>query len=93
MANEENLRLIQKFHVAAETGLGLELYLKKHAVSDEISHGAGLCTQKIDRYCKKRHPKWDLFPREQDIAFSYNIKRIERLLFGEVALNEAGEAQ
>ena len=40
MANEENLRLVQKFHVAAETGLGLELYLKKHAVSDEMSHEA-----------------------------------------------------
>lgn len=40
MASEENLRQIQKFHVAADTGLGLELYLKKHAVSDEISHEA-----------------------------------------------------
>ena len=40
LANEENLRLIQKFHVAAETGLGLEIYLKKYAVSDELSHEA-----------------------------------------------------
>ncbi len=40
MASEENLYLMQKFHVAAETGLGLELYLKKYAVSDEISHEA-----------------------------------------------------
>lgn len=40
MATEENLRLIQKFHVATETGIGLELYLKKYAVSDEISHEA-----------------------------------------------------
>lgn len=40
MADEENLRLVQKFHVAAETGLGLELYLKKYAVSDEMSHEA-----------------------------------------------------
>lgn len=40
MASKENLRLVQKFHVAAETGLGLELYLKKYAVSDEMSHEA-----------------------------------------------------
>lgn len=40
LANEENLRLIQKFHVAAETGLGLEMYLKKFAVSDELTHEA-----------------------------------------------------
>jgi len=40
LADEENLRLIQKFHVAAETGLGLEMYLKRHAVSDELSHEA-----------------------------------------------------
>lgn len=40
LASEENLQLIQKFHVAEGTGLGLELYLKKYAVSDEISHEA-----------------------------------------------------
>ena len=40
LANEENLQMIQKFHVAAETGLGLEMYLKRHALSDELSHEA-----------------------------------------------------
>ena len=40
LTNEENLRLIQKFHVAAETGLGLEMYLKKFAVSDEFRYGS-----------------------------------------------------
>jgi hypothetical protein len=40
LSNEENLQLIQKFHVAAETGLGLEIYLKKYAVSDELTHEA-----------------------------------------------------
>lgn len=40
LAKEENLRLIQKFHVAEETGLGLEMYLKRYAVSDELSHEA-----------------------------------------------------
>lgn len=40
LAKEENLRLIQKFHVAEETGLGLEMYLKRYAVSDEMAHEA-----------------------------------------------------
>lgn len=40
LADEQNLQLIQKFHVAAETGLGLEMYLKRQAVSDELSHEA-----------------------------------------------------
>ena len=40
LADEENLRLIQKFHVSAETGLGLEMYLKRQAVSDEMAHEA-----------------------------------------------------
>lgn len=40
LASEENLHNIQKFHVAEETGLGLEIYLKKYAVSDELSHEA-----------------------------------------------------
>ncbi len=38
LAKEENLRLLQKFHVAEETGLGLEMYLKRYAVPDEMSH-------------------------------------------------------
>lgn len=38
LAKEENLHLLQKFHVAEETGLGLEMYLKRYAVSDEMSH-------------------------------------------------------
>lgn len=40
LEKEENLHLIQKFHVAEETGLGLEMYLKRYAVSDELSHEA-----------------------------------------------------
>lgn len=40
LAREENLQAIQRFHVAEETGLGLERYLKGHAVSDELSHEA-----------------------------------------------------
>lgn len=40
LADEKNLYLIQKFHVAAETGLGLEMYLKRQAVADELSHEA-----------------------------------------------------
>lgn len=40
LENEENMQLIQKFRIATETGLGLEQYLKKQAVSDEISHEA-----------------------------------------------------
>lgn len=40
LASEENLHYIQKFHVAEETGLGLEIYLKKYAISDELSHEA-----------------------------------------------------
>lgn len=38
LAKEENLHLLQKFHVAEETGLGLEMYLKRYAISDEMSH-------------------------------------------------------
>lgn len=40
LAKEENLCLIQKFHVAEKTGLGLEMYLKRYAVSDEMAHEA-----------------------------------------------------
>ncbi len=40
LASEKNLQRIQSFHVAAETGLGLEMYLKRYAVSDELSHEA-----------------------------------------------------
>ncbi len=40
LAKEENLRLLRKFHVAEETGLGLEVYLKHYAISDELSHEA-----------------------------------------------------
>lgn len=50
LANEENLRLIQKFHVAEETGLGLEMYLKRYAVSDELSHEARTYLVK-DNFC------------------------------------------
>lgn len=45
-ADEENLRLIQKFHVSAETGPGLEMYLKRQAVSDEMAHEARTCLVK-----------------------------------------------
>ena len=40
LADEDNIHQIQKFHVATETGLGLEVYLKRYAVSDEMSHEA-----------------------------------------------------
>ncbi len=40
LAKGENIQLIQKFHVAEETGLGLEVYLKRYAASDELSHEA-----------------------------------------------------
>ncbi|MCM1181889.1 MAG: hypothetical protein NC337_00760 [Roseburia sp.] len=40
LAGEDNLQTIRKFHVAAETGLGLEMYLKRQAVSDELTHEA-----------------------------------------------------
>ena len=46
LADEENLRLIQKFHVSAETGPGLEMYLKRQAVSDEMAHEARNCLVK-----------------------------------------------
>ena len=32
--------MIQKFHAAEKTGLGLEMYLKRYAVSDEMAHEA-----------------------------------------------------
>lgn len=40
LAHHDNLQLIQTFRVIKETGLGLEYYLKKAAVSDEINHQA-----------------------------------------------------
>lgn len=40
LADENSLHQIQKFHVATETGLGLEVYLKRYALSDEMSHEA-----------------------------------------------------
>ncbi len=40
LEKEENIGLIKDFYVAEKTGLGLELYLKRHAVSDELSHEA-----------------------------------------------------
>lgn len=40
LANKANIEAVQKFHVAKETGLGLEMYLKQYAVSDELSHEA-----------------------------------------------------
>lgn len=46
LADEENLRLIQKFHVSAETGPGLEMYLKRQAVADEMAHEARTCLVK-----------------------------------------------
>lgn len=78
LANEENLRLIQKFHVAAETGLGLEIYLKKYAVSDELSHEARTylvkdnITNEIVGYFSLKtgmvasRKKWNLFHVEID---------------------------
>ena len=32
IADKENLKLIQRVHVAEETGLGLEMYLKRQSV-------------------------------------------------------------
>lgn len=40
LAEEDNIQQIQKFHVATETGLGLEVYLKRYAVPEEMSHEA-----------------------------------------------------
>ena len=40
LAEEDNIHQIQKFHVATETGLGLEVYLKRYAVPEEMSHEA-----------------------------------------------------
>lgn len=40
LANKANIEAVQKFHVAKETGLGLEMYLKQYAASDELSHEA-----------------------------------------------------
>lgn len=47
LAKGENIQLIQKFHVAEETGLGLEVYLKRYAASDELSHEARTYLVKI----------------------------------------------
>lgn len=78
LTNEENLRLIQKFHVAAETGLGLEMYLKKFAVSDELTHEARTylvkdnVTNEIVGYFSLKtgmvasRKKWNLFQLEID---------------------------
>lgn len=40
LENSENIQLIQSCHVARETGIGLEVYLKNFAISDELNHQA-----------------------------------------------------
>ena len=40
LADQNNLRLIRSFYISKETGLGLEYYLKKVAVADELNHQA-----------------------------------------------------
>lgn len=78
LANEENLQMIQKFHVSAETGLGLEMYLKRNAISDELSHEARTylvkdnVTDELVGYFSSKtgmvaaRKKWNLFRLEID---------------------------
>ena len=78
LASEENLYQIQKFHVATETGLGLETYLKKCSVSDELLHEARTylvkdnVTNEIVGYFSLKtgmvasRKKWNLFQTEID---------------------------
>lgn len=78
LISEGNLQLIQKFHVAEETGLGLEVYLKKYAVADELSHEARTylvkdsLTEEIVGYFSLKtgtvasRKKWNLFQMEID---------------------------